>query len=132
MLFLHVLLFSLVGTSVFALNNNNIEEQLREFGGFNAYRATGYESDDDLNVRISTNGLFDGFWSRVRRNRRIIIQVHNGRVHLCRNRGVMEPPDCMGYALGTRGEFEVLTRGAPWYKFLWDEDRNRMIVSGLL
>ena len=86
MLFLHLLLFSLVGTSVFALNNR-VEGHLREFGGFNAYRATGNDSGDDLDIRISTSGLFDGFWSRIRRDRMSIIQVYGGRVRLCRNRG---------------------------------------------
>ena len=131
MLFLHLLLFALVGTSVFALNNH-VEGHLRELGGFNSYRATGNDSGDDLDIRISTSGLFDGFWSRIRRDRMSIIQVYGGRVRRCRNRGVMEPPDCMGYALSTRAEYVALIRGGPWYKFRWDEDRNRLFVSGLL
>lgn len=121
MLFLHVLLFSIVGTSVSALEI-----------GQNVQHAAAVEPTDELDVpTVTDDRTLDGFWSRHRLipgfNRVTIIRVYDGRVYHWAEEmvGEGEIPDGR-LALKTE-EYKTIT-GPPWRKSKPLE--GRMVVSG--
>ena len=120
MLFLYVLLFPLVATSVFA--SGRLGQQLEDLCGADTYLAPGYDSDDDLRVHISPNGDLNGFWSR----NGMFIQVSNCLVYHCTEPKGITPPDC-SRAFKYRYEYDAIIGGAVWRK--WAGGRT---VSDLL
>jgi hypothetical protein len=125
MLFLHVLLFSLVGIAL----GGGID--LDEISGGPKRVVPGDEPGDGLTLQISTLEIFNGDWSRYDplAKRTIIIHVDKGEVYQCIDNGV-RPPDC-DKAFTTRRQYECITGTPAWSKSRWLL-RSGMVVSGLL
>ena len=102
MLFLHALLFSLVGTSVFALDGPENTAAVEPNTGFKF-------------VRIPDDGSLIGFWSR----NHVTIRVDKARVYHCTKYIVV----CT--RAFTTTDYAAIT-GGPWSKL------NGYFVSGLL
>ena len=126
MLFLHVLLFSLVGIALGAvLNPDKMGAEPKRLV------APGDDSDDDLTLKISISPTFNGIWSRRNEHsfyKRWLIKVDAGDVFHCIDNGIMLPT-CTG-AFTSRDQFESITGLPVWSKTEWLISGMR--VGGLL
>ena len=125
MLFLHVLLFSLVGIALGAvLDPDKMGAEPKRLV------APGDDSDDDLALKISISTTFNGIWSRYNKHstyKRWLIKVDAGDVFHCIDNGIA-PPTCTG-AFTSRDQFESITGLPAWSKTEWP--MTGMRVSGM-